>query len=621
MNYIKKKYSRHLAGIAIACGIGVHHAQAANPHTDPGNTENWILLENMSDEFNSNALDHAKWQVCGKDDVFWANSFDGRTYNTDFTGGVPGGWQYSPDNIRVTNGLLKITTQYEPDYDWHQPGSDVYTHTTAGMWSKETFYTGYMEIRCKLAYEEQTGAFWTTGSGAELDVFEAIGKHPTRQNKMWSSIHDWQYSNQANNNKNWTETSTLPFDFSDGWHTYAAEWDDVGVKIYADGELIHSVTKAWVETNGIDSTEWALRGGQHVWADSEIFEWWGVPDTNNPPSDFEVDYIRVWQKGPPLTTPWAGFVSDYGISGVKTNHSDADQLDDWTEYVFGGNPTNPADIGILPAFNAASGEYLFSLRNDSTLTAYLCLTTNLTDHSWATNQTIPIASNDGLMSNYVSVVGTSQPQQFIKLAVAETNSVVVPTYKFIIGEGWGTNGIASSGNGNFEANAPGSPITFANVSHWFNLEGADASTDFGTDNGMNGSPEAFSKGAFFDNGDMAANDTGYTIVAAGETFDINFSIHKWGGNYTGDEVLDVILFTSADPAGVDAGTSIGDITPLGSTSFNVDATWSPESAASFYTTTVGDIGKTVYLGLEFDKGSGGTPRPRIDAVRLEVNKP
>ncbi len=417
------RYCIACAALAACAAAG---AATNYPHTDPGNLGNWVLREDMSDEF-TNGLDHAKWQVCAKDGVYWPGPFKGRIYNTAYTGGVPGGWQFSPDNIHVTNGLLKITTKYEPDYDWYQPGTDVWTHTTAGMWSKQTFVHGYMEVKCKSAPAFATSSFWTTGGGAELDVFESVGQG-SRIYKMWSSIHDWQLGSQPN--RSWTQTTDLPFSFPGGFHVYGAEVTADYVKIYADGQLVHSVTRDWVETTPAASTDlkesdrWPMIGDNHVWVDSEIFEWWGVPDPSSLPADYEVEYIRVWEKAPAFL--WNQYVALYSLSGSKTNNTDADALNDWAEYVFNGNPTNPADVGAMPTFDATTGEYAYLLRNDALLTAHVLTKTNLHDASWSTNDTVDIAVNDGAMGTNTTILGTAGDRLFVKLLVEEV--LPPPTY-------------------------------------------------------------------------------------------------------------------------------------------------------------------------------------------------
>lgn len=280
----------------IIWGVGNLIAQPY-PHTDPTNSGNWILNTAISDEFNGTSLDENKWQVCGRDGVYWAGIFTGRyDPTTDI------GWQYSPDNMHVSDGILKIRTEYDPDYPWVNPGTGNYQYTTGGMWSKvKSDSTGYMEIRCKLADARTVAAFWTTGDDlCELDVFEAIGKHLIYSARMWSSLHDWSFPRP---NHSWSDRTQLPFNFRDGFHTFAAEWDQDSLKIYADGQFVHGTSRDWVENtpaqgaaNDKYSTRWSLTGGQHIWADAEIFPWWGIPDPNNLPADFEIEYIRVWQR-------------------------------------------------------------------------------------------------------------------------------------------------------------------------------------------------------------------------------------------------------------------------------------------------------------------------------------
>jgi hypothetical protein len=299
-NFLICVHSRLFAVTIVLALFAVSRAEARFPFTDPDNDGGWVLNEEMSDEFEGRKLDEEKWLVQGRDGEYRSN-FKGRAYSTDQ---YVTGWQFSPDNVRVEDGMLKITTRHEPDYNWApfaNPGRDdtnICEFTTGGISTKQTFTCGYMEIKCKAADAQTTSAFWTTGSHSELDVFEAIGRHPTRTHKMWSSLHDWKLPTP---NYPWTETHDLPFSFGDGFHVYGAEWDADSVKIYAEGKLIATAEKEWVEENGIKSKRWPLTGGQHVWVDSEIFPWWGVPDPDTLPADYEVEYVRVWQR--PGVTP------------------------------------------------------------------------------------------------------------------------------------------------------------------------------------------------------------------------------------------------------------------------------------------------------------------------------
>ena len=254
------------------------------PLTDPGNTGNWKLNTDISDEFEAGALDKQKWFVQGTDSV----------YKSNFTGHAPA--HYSTGNVRVENGMLKLQARWEPDFEFSKEfdkkGTKYENITTAGVISKKDFVYGYMEIKCKAADASVTSAFWGTGNKTELDIFEHLAK-PKQNNKKhleteyWSSIHDWA---KQGGPSVWTNRHQLPFRVGGDFHVYACEWDENGLKFYADGQLIKAATKTeigegWVITNPIN-----------VWIDSETFPWHGVPVKEDLPVDYEIEYVRIWQK-------------------------------------------------------------------------------------------------------------------------------------------------------------------------------------------------------------------------------------------------------------------------------------------------------------------------------------
>jgi hypothetical protein len=116
---------------------------------------------------------------------------------------------------------------------------------------------------------------------------------------------------------------------------------------------------------------------------------------------------------------FAGFVTLYGLTGVPTDDKDGDGLNDYGEYVFGGNPDDggTGDVGTLPSFDTATGDYSFSLIGDNTVVAHVVTTDDLVDGTWGTNETISVTATDGILSGYTSAVGTAGPQLFIKLLV------------------------------------------------------------------------------------------------------------------------------------------------------------------------------------------------------------
>lgn len=257
---------------------------AQNPFTDPKNKDKWKLNKEVSDEFNDKKLDENKWLIQGRNGE----------YRSNWKGRAPS--QFSTENVRMEDGMLKLQSRWEPNFDFStkldKDGKKYENITTAAVISRKMFTYGYMEIRCKAADASVTSAFWALGSRAELDVFEFSG-HPSLPNKehlhkeFWSSIHDW---GKQKGKSVWTNRVQLPWRVADDFHIYACEWDKDFLKFYADGKLIKETTRTAVGEG------WVIDSPMSVWVDSEIFPWHGAPSAKDLPVDYEIDYIRIWQK-------------------------------------------------------------------------------------------------------------------------------------------------------------------------------------------------------------------------------------------------------------------------------------------------------------------------------------
>lgn len=260
------------------------NSNAVYPLSDPGNTGKWKLNADISDEFDAASIDTEKWFIQGTDSV----------YKSNFVGHAPA--HFSTANVRLEDGKLKLQTKWDPEFkfskEYDKKGTKYENLTTAAIISKKQFVYGYMEIRCKAADASITSSFWGTGNKSELDVFEFLAKPSLPDKKhleteFWSSIHDW---GKEGGPSVWTNRYQLPFRVGADFHTYACEWDSNGIKFYADGKLIKAASKTeigegWVITNPIN-----------VWIDSESFPWHGVPVKEDLPVDYEIEYVRIWQK-------------------------------------------------------------------------------------------------------------------------------------------------------------------------------------------------------------------------------------------------------------------------------------------------------------------------------------
>ncbi|MDF7824617.1 hypothetical protein P4B35_11385 [Pontiellaceae bacterium B12227] len=106
-----------------------------------------------------------------------------------------------------------------------------------------------------------------------------------------------------------------------------------------------------------------------------------------------------------------------GIDGASDN-PDNDIYDNWGEYVLGGDPTNGMNIGVQPTVDA-SGKYVYTLRNDIELDAFVLTSENLVTGDWTTNNAETIIMDDGELTEYeyTNLVGSAADRQFIKLLV------------------------------------------------------------------------------------------------------------------------------------------------------------------------------------------------------------
>lgn len=282
------------------------------PLSDQNNDGGWVLNTQMSDEFEGEALNQNKWLIQGTNGEFQSN----------FKGRAPS--QFSTKNVRLENGMLKLETRWEPNYDFNptndRDGNKYENITTAAIITKNEFKYGYIEVKSKAADAEITSSLWATGNLTELDFFEMFGDHkqPSKQYKekeLWWSIHDWSSAGQGRTT--YTEYLDLGYRVAGNFHVYGFEWDETGIKVYVDGNLISSASIAQI--NAYDDVT-NNKGGNgsvanyvvtkpiKIWLDQETFPWHGVPDSledleaNSPLGentdgvvDFEVEYLRVWQ--------------------------------------------------------------------------------------------------------------------------------------------------------------------------------------------------------------------------------------------------------------------------------------------------------------------------------------
>jgi autotransporter-associated beta strand protein len=249
--------------IGVGVGVGAAKARAAAP-------AGYQLV--FADEFNGSSLDTMKWNY----NYPWG---DGHTHNHI-------AWM-DASQVLVGSGKLNLQAiaQKSPD----APADHPYTSGAINTSGKLNLTYGYIEASMKMSDIEGTWpAFWTLQSGwpPEIDVMEFPRGADNAANQYWAN---WHYTNTsgAAASEGWQRTAS---GLTTGFNTFAVEWTATTMKFYLNGTLMNSVQN----TSSIGQA-----ANMYLLLDQAVGGWPGNPPSNDPfPSNFEVDWVRVWQQPP-----------------------------------------------------------------------------------------------------------------------------------------------------------------------------------------------------------------------------------------------------------------------------------------------------------------------------------
>lgn len=220
---------------------------------------------------------------------------------------------YHPNQVSVTGGTLHLRADNDPNWSFGRQ----YNSGLVRTWQEWSY--GRVEVRAKLPYGQgfwpaiwllPRTAAWPTGG--ELDIMEARGDLPWR---MSSAVH-WGWD--AASRQYVSQAYESGANFQAGYHDYAVEWDIGTVGFFVDG-VEHM--RLYEPAVGIPGTAKSIILNLAVGGDYS-----GYPDGSTPfPSQFDIDYVRVWQRSEPIQPP-TSLISDPGFE-------DADgALDDWGRF-------------------------------------------------------------------------------------------------------------------------------------------------------------------------------------------------------------------------------------------------------------------------------------------------
>lgn len=240
----------------------------------------WDLIWN--DEFDGTTLNNTNWEALNRRDSF----NNEKQY-------------YHPDQVAVTGGNLELTAINVPRANK--------AYQSGLVTSRDLFGPGRFEARIDLPTSQgMWPAFWLNSNhvpwpqGGEIDILENRGSQPN----LVSSAYHWQTNpgpccdqHQFVYEEYTATQGNQPVNFHNGFHTYAAEWDETSVRFYVDDNLYHTITETpnrpIFETPKNIILNLAVGGnfggdpnGSTVW-----------------PQTMAVDYVRYWQ---PSADPGAG---------------------------------------------------------------------------------------------------------------------------------------------------------------------------------------------------------------------------------------------------------------------------------------------------------------------------
>jgi beta-glucanase (GH16 family) len=225
----------------------------------------------FTDEFEGTKLDLTKWDpvsICC-----------GRTDHDEW---------YLEENCIVENGLLRLVIKREGI----PPGvtcagtskkRNVPCNFTSGAVTSRTFAQqyGYFEMRGKFpAGAGMWPAFWTLAGRWEFDILEWWGQRP---DQACFNFHRWVGEHVSTGKKYITQGMTTSF------HNYGMEWlpENNVLDFYFDDKKVATLAADFAVGQDIPAQRLSL-----------CLQDGGIDSTTPLPGYFEVDWVRVYKKGP-----------------------------------------------------------------------------------------------------------------------------------------------------------------------------------------------------------------------------------------------------------------------------------------------------------------------------------
>lgn len=266
--------------VALGLVPSSHGVDAPQPLSATGQT--WALQSEFSDEFGGPSLDVGKW-------------------NNDISDW--GLWSWEPGNVRVEDGLLKLRLQYAEHDAMRKGGSKKLFYTSGAIRSKAPpIRYGYFETRLKAAplYPGASPAFWLFRS--ESNVWTEMDFELTQSTRVQLAGANCFVFRHRKFTTRRAPGDQRPFiseardadtkaDPRADFHVYGIEWEESQIRWYIDGRLVRTRKNDFWD-QPLDLV--VSLGLRHPYA--------AKPSPDGFPTEFEVDYVRVWKDRPTQQT-------------------------------------------------------------------------------------------------------------------------------------------------------------------------------------------------------------------------------------------------------------------------------------------------------------------------------
>ena len=263
-----------------------------------------IIIAITSFSINYQEINHQKksYKLVWSDEFNYTGLPDATKWNYDVGGH---GWgnnekqfylEKSIENSYVKDGKLHIVA-LKKEYE-----NSPYTSARLTTYQKFMFQYGKIEVMAKLPEGKGTWpAIWMLPESirtktevwplcGEIDIMEHVGKDP---NVVHTSLHTQLYNHMHGTQMTHFKKFT---DMINNFHLYAVEWDQKSIKFYIDNKLFYEAQKG--QDGKVTTNEgWPFDKPYYLILNLAMGgNWGGEVDETFFPVDFQIDYVRIYQK-------------------------------------------------------------------------------------------------------------------------------------------------------------------------------------------------------------------------------------------------------------------------------------------------------------------------------------